>query len=889
MEPRDNQSYIRQELQSLQHASGLFRSLMGSSKYGIAFMTVDRRVVAVNETMRSWFPRIDTAALPLCHSCLYSCRETACENCPAGESLRTGSDTTSLIEHTSDDGGFSCYRVTCSPLKDLDGSVQGIIEIAENITAAVTDAREHRDHEKLYRQIMESANDAILVFSCDGTVIAANKKTAQLLGYAPEELLGKPFHLLLPEEMRDREMQALQLFLRSGTIETNRTFEGIFLKKDGGRIPIETTFSVQISPRSSTITAIVRYISERTLHEKDLKTHAEELEQEVEKRTRELARSEAQYRMLLETANDAIISADREGRIIYFNKKAEEIFGYRRDAVLAKSILEIAPRDILDAAARGGQGNMIESWGQKRDGGTFPAEYAMSVFEKDGDYTVTLIVRDITGRKILEQEVQQYTAKLEEKVRERTYELTASQQILKGKISELSILKEISEALASAMGIEAVLNIILVGATSHHGLGFNRAFLFLISDDGKYLEGKVAIGPSDTSEAQKIWGEILGKNLTLKEILQSYTNKTGKVDTHVNNIVRSIRISMADDADVLVKTIKSGESLNVRDAFNHPMVPHSLVNLMNCSAFALIPLAAAGNALGVLWADNAITKNPIDGHDIERLRAFAINASLAIQKSNLIKNIQEKVTQLDLANRELKQNRDRLIRSEKLAAVGEMSATVAHGLRNPLVSIGGFARRLLKKEQEDSTNRKYLQIIVDEIDRLETILSELLDFVRPQKLHLKSVNIKEILENALELFQPELLKRNILTERVFRQDLPRLDIDADQFRRVLQNLFYNAADAMPGGGTIKITTDIEETWVKISIADTGTGIASDDIEKVFHPFFTSKSSSSGLGLAVCNQIISIHGGHIRLRRQIPLGVIFDLFLPVPEEGAGQER
>ncbi len=101
-------------------------------------------------------------------------------------------------------------------------------------------------------------------------------------------------------------------------------------------------------------------------------------------------------------------------------------------------------------------------------------------------------------------------------------------------------------------------------------------------------------------------------------------------------------------------------------------------------------------------------------------------------------SLQQKIAELDAANRELKVNRDRLIRSEKLAAVGEMSATVAHGLRNPLVSIGGFARRLLKKEQTDEVSAKYLQIIVDEIDRLEVILSELLDFVRPRKLELKA-------------------------------------------------------------------------------------------------------------------------------------------------------
>ena len=85
---------------------------------------------------------------------------------------------------------------------------------------------------------------------------------------------------------------------------------------------------------------------------------------------------------------------------------------------------------------------------------------------------------------------------------------------------------------------------------------------------------------------------------------------------------------------------------------------------------------------------------------------------------------------------------------------------------------------------------------------------------------------------------------------------------------------------MPDGGSLRITTEKEDSWIKTSIADTGIGISEDDTEKVFHPFFTNKPTGSGLGLAVCNQIIAIHGGHIKLRRQIPDGVIFDIYLPV---------
>ncbi len=215
--------------------------------------------------------------------------------------------------------------------------------------------------------------------------------------------------------------------------------------------------------------------------------------------------------------------------------------------------------------------------------------------------------------------------------------------------------------------------------------------------DRTFLEGRVAIGPANEKEAQRIWGEILGKNLSLRKTLQSYTDIDKKTDTHVNNIAKSIKIPLSDENNILIKAVNSKESYNIKDAANNPCVPKEFLNKLNCNKFAITPLIAEDTVLGILLADNAITKKPIKDRDIDTLQAFAINASLAIEKSELYKINEEKVLELDIAYRDLKENRDRLIRAEKLAAVGEMSATIAHGIRNPLVAIGGFARRLFRK------------------------------------------------------------------------------------------------------------------------------------------------------------------------------------------------
>lgn len=737
-----------------------------------------------------------------------------------------------------------------------------------------------------YYHIIQNANDAIIIFSRDGTILEINPKAQQLFGYAPEELVGQRFSILVPEDKREGQEQAWREHVMSGNTEmVSRVFHGMFRHRDGSMLPIELAFSFESVAEGGTVAAIIRDVSERHRFEAELQSHADRLEHEVAERTRELAGSEERYRILIETAPDAILALDAGGTVILCNRKAEELFGYHRSELIGmpasrlvhEEIQKIVQHDRVHSDA-GGQGAPMELTGIRTDGSSFPAEYTVALVEKDGSTQTTLFIRDITVRKNLERELQDYTIRLEEKVRARTYELTASQQNLREKVAELSILKEVNEALSSAMELDEVLHIILVGATSHHGFGFNRAFIFLVSDDGTSLEGRVAIGPADSAEAQRIWGEIIGKNYTLSEILRSYTNKTGGVDSHVNSIVRQIRVQLDRTDHILAQVVATGQSVNVRDAHTHPFVPSGLVALMNCSAFALIPLMAENKVLGVLWADNAITHKPIEDRDIEQLRTFAVNASLAIQKSNLIKSIRAKVEELDRANRELKESRDRLVRSEKLAAIGEMSASVAHGLRNPLVSIGGFARRLLKREPDESPNRKYLQIIVDEIDRLERILIELLDFVRPKALHMSSVRLHQLVEESLHGFESFFHERGIQVARHFIDPDPEVILDGEQMGQVLRTLYRNAIDAMKEGGTLMIQTDRADGMLKLSIADTRTEVPDEDLEKIFHPWIAGRTSS-GLGLAVCNQIVSMHGGSMKARRGDPCGMVFELYLP----------
>ena len=891
MPTKQTHQYLRRELAKIKDS--FLHVLIENAQYGFSLITTDFLVLEANDKMLEWFPEVKVGDGSLCYKCFYSpAGETPCPGCPAELSRHDGKVHSAVIEKCSSANHPQFFKITCTPVMDKNSSCIGVIEIAENITEKV--GLEHKIHalESQYYQLIDTANDVIIACNAAGNIILFNKKAQELFGYSPDEILGKKFYSLTPEETREEQQTRFQqLLAETESAVPNKIFAGSCLKKDGTAFLSEITYAAQTTEQGVTITAIIRDITERRAAEERLQQYALQLEQEVTDRTRDFHYSQEQLHLFLETANDAIISTDKDGTIIYANKRAEEIFGYTRDEALGKNISLLTPKEIWRLAQLGSNaqdsqitdhfGKTLESWAVKKDHTTFPIEFTLSSFERDNELFFTSIIRDISRRKKLEQKLQEYTTNLEDKVKERTFEFTQAQQRLNEKVAELSILTEIGEVLASTMDLESVLDIILLGATSHHGLGFNRAFLFLLNENNSYLEGKVAVGPANAEEAHRVWSAILGRQMSLKEILSSYTKKQGAVDTYVNELVKSIRMPVQGEETVLTHVLTSKKPLNIVNASEHPLVPPQLIATMQCNAFTVVPLIAREKVLGVLWADNAITQKPIDERDVERMRIFSNNASLAIENSNLYQSIQDKVAELNRAYQELQENKDRLVRSEKLAAVGEMSAMVAHAIRNPLTAIGGFARRLQKRESANAATYKYLKIMVEEIDRLEVLLNEILDFVRSRELNTQPRCINELLENTFAILAEEFGARDIAAFKEYAPDLPQVSVDGDQIKEVFLNMFRNAMDAMPDGGTLTVSTLVEDQWVKVTIADTGLGIAQNDTEKIFHPFFTRKSSGSGLGLAVSNQIVSDHGGYINLRSNVLAGAVFDIYLPIP--------
>jgi len=228
---------------------------------------------------------------------------------------------------------------------------------------------------------------------------------------------------------------------------------------------------------------------------------------------------------------------------------------------------------------------------------------------------------------------------------------------------------------------------------------------------------------------------------------------------------------------------------------------------------------------------------------------------------------------------ELRTLRERVIHSERMAALGELAARVAHEIRNPLISIGGFARRLEKKLSGDI--QEYAKIIVNEVSRLENILKEILGFVKSSRVNKSNVNINDLLSGIVDFIAPEMDERHNTVIKEFSEQTIIAVIDPDRIKEAILNIFTNAAQATDHG-TITVKTRIEDHEAVIELIDTGCGIKDEDLKNIFNPFFTTKPQGTGLGLAVTHKIIQEHDGKVKVESVWGGGTAFKIYLPASE-------
>jgi signal transduction histidine kinase len=451
---------------------------------------------------------------------------------------------------------------------------------------------------------------------------------------------------------------------------------------------------------------------------------------------------------------------------------------------------------------------------------------------------------------------------------------------LSKRIEELSILKKVSDALLESKDLDKSLRLILTGATAGQAFGFNRAFIFLLNEKKKVLEGKMGVGPKDPPEAEKIWSELKLNKVTFDQMTRNILNGETSTDAGLSDLIKDMVLPLDQDSGLVSKSILERKAFNISSSQLNQIKEEKLLGLLSPKGFAVVPIVTERKTLGVLVADNLITGEPILDEDVTALQTFANEAAMQIENLILQKEIVLKLQELEHVHNLLRENQNYLLTHEHLTDMGKLATTVAHEIKTPLITIGGYARRSLNNLKNLKPDPHDLEIIISEVERLEKLISGILDYSKETKLFLAKVDLNRIVQETLEVLEEKLKSSNIQLKTKFSKDIKELELDPQRIRQVLFNLIANAIEAMPQGGNLTIITQKKKNSVRLEIEDAGKGISKEEMKNLFIPFYTTKPKGSGLGLAVSKKIIADHKGTIEVQSRVNTGTKFTIVLPV---------
>lgn len=384
-------------------------------------------------------------------------------------------------------------------------------------------------------------------------------------------------------------------------------------------------------------------------------------------------------------------------------------------------------------------------------------------------------------------------------------------------------------------------------------------------------EDEVGILASEFNKmAEKLEGSYAGLEQKIRERTAQLRESEGKYRESINLANDAIFTLDADTAQIIDSNKKAEE-----------LTGYVKNELSQKKIWEIVPeydrektreLWTVINTTGSGMLDN-IDYQHIDG----RLTPTSISASvIEYGKRKMIQWICRDIT-------ERKRMELQLIQAERLAAVGELAAGVAHEVNNPLGGLQNFVKMMKKEPGNISQNQEFLDLMSEGLKRIEVIVKQLMAFSRPYSTHMSNHSLNEIVENSLRFVDHRIKEIGILLEKILSSDLPEIYGDADNISQVIINIIVNALDSMQNGGKLTIQTgycDFQLTSIQVAITDTGSGIPEEILNKIFNPFFTTKEMGSGLGLAISKRIIDDHNGNIVVKSKLGEGTTFYVCLPV---------
>jgi signal transduction histidine kinase len=290
-----------------------------------------------------------------------------------------------------------------------------------------------------------------------------------------------------------------------------------------------------------------------------------------------------------------------------------------------------------------------------------------------------------------------------------------------------------------------------------------------------------------------------------------------------------------------------------------------------------VPLILRGKTIGALQVLNKKSGDLFTKIDVELLTSMSQQIAVAMENAKLYRRLEKR---FELNARELKTAQDKLILSERLVAMSHLVQGVAHEIRNPVTTIGGFARRIKKILKKDPEVDKYLNVILEESERLESLVRQVHEYTSVLAATLAMDDIRATLHDVVNKFEPIAQQQGVTLVTKIDESLPLTRMASAQIMTALSNIMENALEAMPNGGELVLEAKQRNSQLFLKILDTGHGIRQEYLNSVYDPFFSSKTHGAGLGLAVVYQIVKNHDGEITIQSQEGKGTSVTIQLPV---------
>ncbi len=705
----------------------------------------------------------------------------------------------------------------------------------------------------IYQSFFDHHPDAVYVLDLHGDCRDANPACIQLLGYSRQELLRTPFkQIVVPEGLDRCACDDVGQWVQAKSI----TFETTAFHKHGHRVEIRVTHTpIVVGGNVIGVFGIAKDV-----------TQQKRVEQE-------LIDTERLYKLISENSEDIISYCHPDGTFGYISPSVETLLDYKQDELIGKANTCLYhPDDIPYVAAIGER---------IRSGEDVP-RFTCRVRRKNGSYrwyeTTLKFIRD-------EQE---------------------------NLVQMVGIGRDISEQMALSISLEHAVTMAKLGhwewdlktgnvsysRQSYRNLGIDNANeVFTVERFASFVH------PEDLES----WREEIGKAVDARRTFD-HTFRISRTDGAVR-FLHSCGELVYDDDGVPVRMAGIAQDITEHKLLElqlqqseeryRTLVENSLDAIgvfedRKCVFMNSIGLQMFGaTSEEIIGSDYFDFLHPSHYEESERrLQAIMWNERLRPIEYKWVRKNGEVFHAEVLGSRfsdtaiqvcirditERKQAYELLLRSEKLSAVGQLAAGIAHEIRNPLTALKGFTQML--REKSRGTKRRYFDIMSGELDRIEMILNEMLVLAKPQDRNFELKHVDLILLEVITFLSPQAMMKNVTIQTDFQRDLPMLSCEEGQLKQVFVNIIKNGIEAMPSGGNMLVRLKTQGDKVVVEFVDEGVGIPEDCMPKLGEPFFTTKEKGTGLGLMISHKIISAHNGTIGVQSRLGEGTTVSLSLPV---------